>query len=109
MQVARRGVEAKCGIGNGKNNAIPFELCVRLANRANEVRPPNLTPDQVIGMVHHAHLVGFCVAHTQLTDRFMIHITKMRRVPGAAQGDELGLWRSAVDVRLPACFLLPVT
>src|SRR6516165_500566 len=72
---------------------VGLELRVRTTPRTDELRPPRLKPDQIAGMVRHAHLVGFRVtnphlklryAHVAL--RFMAHV-----------GDEV--WR---DMEIPS-------
>ena len=41
-----------------------LHLAIRPAQCAEQVGPTNLEPDEIIGVVRHAHLIGFGVAHT---------------------------------------------
>lgn len=64
--VTGRGMKAHGDIGNRQLHAFAFEFGVRLSQCANKVGTTELTPYEVVGMIHHAHLVGFGVSHAQV-------------------------------------------
>ncbi len=62
--VAGRMVVATVGISDDYVGVvIEFHSFVIEAERTHQFNPADFKPDQVIGMVDHAHLIGFGVAH----------------------------------------------
>src|SRR5688500_17288116 len=51
-----------------KRGAAPLELRIRETERADVIRSSDLAPYEVLGVVHHAHLIGFRVPHAELAD-----------------------------------------
>src|SRR5690606_12050698 len=52
-------------VGDGEEHALTLELRVGPAQGTQEVRAPDLAPDEVMRMVHDTHLVGFSVPYAQ--------------------------------------------
>ena len=53
-------------VAGGKQDTLLFEPAVGESQFRQEVGSADLHPDQVVGMVDHAHPVGFGVAHGNL-------------------------------------------
>ena len=58
------------GLGHGQTNTALLELAIAGAQRANQIGARDLAPDQIVRVIHDAHLIGFRVAYAQLGGRF---------------------------------------
>ena len=50
---------------DGERHVLPLQLRVRCSKRADEFSAADLTPDQIVGVIHHLHLIGLGVADTE--------------------------------------------
>ena len=65
--ITGRGLEAAMNIGYGDMRVVfMFHVAIGEAKLAQHLHSPYLEPDDVVGVVHHAHLIGFGIAHTKL-------------------------------------------
>ena len=53
---------AHCASMTGQADAVGFDLAIAPSRRAQQIRPADLEPDEVVRVVDDAHLVGFRVA-----------------------------------------------
>src|SRR6185436_1203015 len=64
--VTGRQFVAAAGIDYGNEASVMlFHVAIRKPQLAQQFDPSNFKPDEVVGMVNHAHLIGFSVAHSQ--------------------------------------------
>lgn len=63
--VPRGCMEPEHHLGHHKEDSPAFDVCVTHAVLPYEVRAANLAPDEIVRVVHHAHLVSLGVAHAQ--------------------------------------------
>ena len=71
--VASGGMEARGQLRDCQPDAGAFHVSVAHPARADEIRPPHLAPDQIVGVIHDAHLIRLGVANTK------VNIVKERR------------------------------
>ena len=60
---ARRRQIANLRLRHGEPNPFCLQRCVAAAERAQQLDAPNLAPDEVVGVVHDTHAIGFSVAN----------------------------------------------
>src|SRR4029077_14133691 len=63
--VPRRAPVAHAHVGHGEIDTLLLELLVRETRLAHQLRSGAIEPDQVVGVINHAHLVGFGVIDAQ--------------------------------------------
>src|SRR5262249_45114959 len=83
--VTRRPMESCRQVGDSKTDAGAFDVGIAHPSRADEVRAPDLAPDQIIGVIDDTHLVRFGVAHAKL-DVVRWQRPRPSRVPGRRHG-----------------------
>ena len=66
LVVARRGVKSRRQLRHGEADPGSFEVGVAHAARTDEVGAPDLAPDEIVRVVHDAHLIGLRVADAEL-------------------------------------------
>ena len=54
---------------DGQEDACRLQVAIRAAQRAQQIGPANLEPDEVVGVVDHPHLVGLGVSHAHVRAR----------------------------------------
>ncbi len=64
--VPRCRMKPETRLDDGERHILPLELRVRSAESANEFRSTDLTPDQIVRMIHHLHLIGLGVPYPEL-------------------------------------------
>src|SRR5687767_10270174 len=66
ITVSRRGVLTQRCVNHRERDALPLDVGVRRSKLPNEVGPTHFTPDEIIRVIHHLHLVGLGVPHEKL-------------------------------------------
>src|SRR5207244_4647827 len=63
--VAAGGAVANADFGNGEVHALLLQLLVGQSRLAHQLRACAVEPDQIVGMIDHAHLIGFGIIDPQ--------------------------------------------
>src|SRR4051812_14193118 len=53
-------------ISHCEADTFVLDFCVWSSKRSHKLRPADLAPDEIVGMIDNLHLVCLCVSHTQL-------------------------------------------
>src|SRR5512146_2584277 len=98
--IESRSLVAAARIGHcDEATVMLLHVTIRKAKLPQQFHAANLKPDEVIGVVHHTHLVGFGVAHARLA-RFAVHLP-LQRGFRFSRNDVMPSRKSSV-VRTPA-------
>src|SRR6266496_1101918 len=66
--VERRPAEAQARLGHGQEDARLLHRAIGVAGDAQVLGARAIEPDEIVRVVHHAHLVGFGIVDAQLDD-----------------------------------------
>ena len=61
-------------LDDGQLKARVFHLAIGPAELSQQIRPAHLEPDEVVGVVHHAHLVGLRITHAHGRGAGAMHV-----------------------------------
>ena len=106
--VARRAPVLALGLDHRQQHAAFFHLAVGPPERAQQLRPRHLEPDEVVGVVDHAHLVRFGIPHAQRGHRcrhvggYAAAPAAARRAPGSPRRDPARRRSDAPATRIDA-------